>query len=392
METMTVIINWNSASIGTLGGLAALLGLTAQPPNDLSRWSVHSWEATHMRPFARYALSVSAAAALLAGCGGSVPPIGAPGAMQQSRAIVTHTKGSGSWITPKASAAVMPEYSASGPLLYVANFDSPPYDGVTVYDADENDPAPLAVINANIFEPGGDCVGADGVLYVANAPGSGLGWVSEYALGMTKTLRVITKGIDIPSFCAIDGSGNLWVTNVGSSTATEYLKGSTVPHFTLKNGLTNPDGIAIDHAGNIYVGNLNAPYAKSNVQVYRPNKKSPSRTITDGITWPVGIAVDAEATLYVTNDISPCNIEKYRAGESHPYQKITKDIDGPTDVTFSPSGRLYEVNEGSSDCASNGPAPVILEFRPHLLSPTKRIIGKDLHTPVGATYYPPSLP
>jgi hypothetical protein len=40
METMTVIINWNSTSIGTLGGLAALLGLTAQPPNDLSRWSV----------------------------------------------------------------------------------------------------------------------------------------------------------------------------------------------------------------------------------------------------------------------------------------------------------------------------------------------------------------
>ena len=34
--------------------------------------------------FVRFALSMGVAAALLAGCGGSQPPIGAPGAMPQS--------------------------------------------------------------------------------------------------------------------------------------------------------------------------------------------------------------------------------------------------------------------------------------------------------------------
>jgi hypothetical protein len=34
--------------------------------------------------FGRYALNMGSAAALLAGCGGSQPPIGAPGAMPQS--------------------------------------------------------------------------------------------------------------------------------------------------------------------------------------------------------------------------------------------------------------------------------------------------------------------
>jgi hypothetical protein len=34
--------------------------------------------------FIRYALSSCVAAAMLAGCGGSQPPIGAPGAMPQS--------------------------------------------------------------------------------------------------------------------------------------------------------------------------------------------------------------------------------------------------------------------------------------------------------------------
>ena len=39
----------------------------------------------------RYALSSCVAAAMLAGCGGSQPPIGAPVAMPQSRAIAQRT-------------------------------------------------------------------------------------------------------------------------------------------------------------------------------------------------------------------------------------------------------------------------------------------------------------
>jgi len=50
----------------------------------------------------RYALSSCVAAAMLAACGGSQPPIGAPGAMPQSRAIVTHASRGGSWMLPEA--------------------------------------------------------------------------------------------------------------------------------------------------------------------------------------------------------------------------------------------------------------------------------------------------
>jgi hypothetical protein len=338
----------------------------------------------------RYALSVSVAAALLTGCGGSQPPVGAPGAMTQSRAIATRTDHSGSRMLPEASRKAGTEYKATGPLLYVTNFDSPPYDGVTIYDAKESNPAPIAIINAEIFQPGGDCIDADGTLYVASNPGSSLGWISVYALGTTTPLRIITQGINGPAFCTIDARGNLWVANSGSGVA-EYLKGSTVPYFTLSNGLTHPDGLAIDRKGNIYVGDLQ-PYGTSNVQVFRPGKKSPSRTITDGITWPVGIAVDAKNTLYVTNDNEPCNIEKYRMGQNHPYETITKGIEGPTAVTFARTGRMYEVNEGTQGCTSNGPWPVILEFRPNALLPSKRGISSDLHVPLGAAYYPPLLP
>ena len=41
----------------------------------------------------RYLLGFCAAAAMLAGCGGSQPPIGAPGAMPQSPASTAHAAG-----------------------------------------------------------------------------------------------------------------------------------------------------------------------------------------------------------------------------------------------------------------------------------------------------------
>ena len=64
---------------------------------------------------------------LLAACGGSQPPIGAPGAIPQSRAIATHAERGGSWMLPQAAQ----EYKVAGPLVYVTNYAGP--DDVTVY-------------------------------------------------------------------------------------------------------------------------------------------------------------------------------------------------------------------------------------------------------------------
>jgi len=316
---------------------------------------------------------------MLAGCGGSQPQMGAPGAMPQT-----------STLAPRVDRiASAPKYKVSGPLLYVTNSDPPPNSFVAIYDPKTSDPSPIAVITTDISEPSGDCIDGDGTLYVTNEPGSSLGWISEYALGETTPLRVITTGINIPAECAIDRQGNLWVTSLGGPTVTQYLKGSTEPHTTLKNGLTYPIGVAIDHVGYIYVGNNGASGGNSNVVVFRPGRKSPSRTITAGITWPGGIAVDTNGTLYVPTYLQ-CSIEEYLAGKSQPYRTITKDLNAPVDLTFAKNGRMYELNVGNQDC--NGPAPAILEFRPGSVKPSNRMISKDFHDPEGVAYFPPLLP
>lgn len=334
---------------------------------------------------------IAVAVVMLSSCGG-LQPIGGSHPSDSATQIraIRHSGASTPELAEQTGSTA--GYKAPGPLLYVTNTNAPPYDAVTVYDANASDPSPIAIISNGLFTPFGDCIDSQGTLYVTNEPGSGPGWVSEYPFGTTTPSKTITKGINTPAFCAIDHHGNLWVTNISIPDAAEYKKGSTKPRFTLTSGLTYPDGIAIDHIGNVYVGNLE-PYGTSNVQVYSPGSTSPSRTITDGVTWPIGIAVNKRDDLYVTNDNGvngPCNVEEYHAGQSHPYKTISYEINGPTAVTFSKSGWLYEVNEGTQGCS--GPWPAILEFRPGSIKPSNRMIMKDLHNPAGAAFYPPQLP
>jgi sugar lactone lactonase YvrE len=326
-------------------------------------------------------LDLCAAAALLAGCGGPQPPIGAPGAMPQNRAIVTQVDRSGSWILlgvrnkdPRTT------YKISGPLLYATNqLNSTNWDGVTVYRADAKDPAPLAKISDHLNSPFGECIDGQGTLYVTNAPASA-GWVSEYPLGKTTPSGIITDGIGSPGWCAIDAKGNLWVGNAGAN-VTEYLKGSKKPHAVITKGLASPAGIAIDRSGNLYVANHLTEYS-GNVVVYAPGKKSPSRTITNGVTFPEGLVVDSKGTLYVVN-IFQNNVEEYRSGQDDPFQTITEAMDHPTDVTVDKKGVLYVSNIGNS---------TVVEFAPGSLKRLKRQISNGLYEPYGIAYYPALLP
>jgi hypothetical protein len=308
------------------------------------------------------ALSFCALPSLLAGCGGSQPPLGAPGAM------------------PLQSAQSSRQYEHTSPLLYVTNF-SADYNDVKIYHANAKDPNPLAIITNDIDTPADGCLDAQGTLYVTNEPVNGVGWISEYPAGKTKAAKVITKGIDLPGFCGIDGKGNLWVTNVAGPDVTEYLAGSTKPHTAITKGMVYPVGIAIDHEGNIYVSNRPSEDS-GNVEVYPPGGKSPTRTITEGVSSPVGITVDANGILYVTN-INENTVEEYRFGKSQPYREITKAMDQPCAVTVNKNGYLYVTNYANN---------VVVEFAPGSTTPSNRQISKGLYTPEGTAYYPPLLP
>jgi hypothetical protein len=181
--------------------------------------------------FGRYTLAI-VAAAMLAGCGGSQPPVGAPGAIP-----VSSFPGIPSLREPHSKGAASRDYKVSPGLLYVAlSGIRAPYDQVNVYDTRAKNPSPLATITDGVSYPQSACMDSDGTLYVTNQ-GSGAGWVSEYPLGKTEPSATITDGISGPGFCAIDRDGNLWVANIFTSGVVEYEKGSTSPYATISKGI-----------------------------------------------------------------------------------------------------------------------------------------------------------
>jgi hypothetical protein len=323
--------------------------------------------------FSRCALMSLAAVAMLAGCGGSQPPIGAPGAMPKMQPIAKASSGRFTYRLTKG-------------LLFVALPDSEyPYLGIKVYDLRKADPKPLVDITNGVSQPQSVCIDHRRTLYVVNGTGS----ISEYKLGSTSPSKMITQGLNEPAFCAIDAHDSLWITNVGGANITEYLHGSSTPNKVITRGITEPVGIAIDRAGNIYVANhYNA--SNTNIQVYHSGRSTPSRTITAGVEWPVGIGVDRAGTLYVTN-LVPGNIAEYRSGSNKPYHTITQKMNGPAAVTFSPSGWMYVSNYGEQGGGS-GPPKVVLEFPPGSQTPGKKMITQGLYLPLGTAFYPPYLP
>jgi hypothetical protein len=108
-------------------------------------------KAIRLSRLSRFALSSCIAAAMLAGCGGSQPPI-RPAAMQQS------------WVGTGPTL----RYAHSTPLMYVVNTNA--YNDVKVYHANGKDPSPIEVISDDLDTPICDCLDGAGTLYVVNEP------------------------------------------------------------------------------------------------------------------------------------------------------------------------------------------------------------------------------
>jgi hypothetical protein len=163
-----------------------------------------------------YGLSISVAAALLAGCGGSQPPIGAPGAMPQNPTIAAHAARGESWMLR----------ANSGDLLYVSDAGT---SGVYVFSYPEG--RYVGKLNGLLAEPHYVCADQAGNVFVteygANNP------IQEYAHGATSPFATLNAPGE-PEECSVDPTtGNLAVAI--------YSPGS------------QPTGVAV------YIGALGAP-------------------------------------------------------------------------------------------------------------------------------------
>ena len=159
--------------------------------------------------FSRYALSIVAAAALLAACGGSHAPIGAPGVMPQSLAVTTRVGSGGSWMLPEAK---------TSDLLYVSN---PGNNTLTVYAYQSRK---LVGTLDGFSNPAGLCADTAGNVWITNEGGDD---VIEYAHGGTQPIKTLHDGSEQPLACSVDETtGNLAILNAGDVAVYRGASGS----------------------------------------------------------------------------------------------------------------------------------------------------------------------
>jgi hypothetical protein len=189
--------------------------------------------------FRRYALGICAAAALLAGCGGSQPPIGALGSMPQSSAITTHADRGGSWMLPGV---------LSEDLLYVSNEQT----GVAVFSY-----------------PEGKLVGSVG-------------------------------GGSLPVGLCSDKEGNVFIVDLGGQQILEYAHGGANPIATLDDTGNYPQGCFVDPKSHDLAvsGGINQ-VSPGNISIYADGSGSP-KTFSDGGLPLVWCTYDGSGNIFAS--------------------------------------------------------------------------------------------
>jgi hypothetical protein len=198
--------------------------------------------------------ALAATAALLAACGESQPPIGAPGAMPQSRTTATHADRSGSWMLPEAK---------NEDLLYVPDFFA---DDVDVYSY----PAAKAVGKLTGFDaPQGECVDTAGDVWITNEYSA---QITEYAHGGVSPIATLSDSGYLPLDCSVDPTtGNLAVTNLlttdgeqGTVAVYTAAKGAPTLYSDLRKMFT-VYFCGYDNKGNLFVDGRQFPLGGSQV-------------------------------------------------------------------------------------------------------------------------------
>jgi hypothetical protein len=209
----------------------------AEPSQPLIRSRIKEQGKMRSLDFSRNALTSCVAAAMLAGCGGSQPPIGAPGAMPQTSTTATHADPGSSWMLPEAK---------SEDLLYISNVYT-----VTVYSYPQGK---LVGTLKHFYLPGGECSDKSGHIFIVDG-----GLIYEYAHGGKKPIDTLSTSPLGGQGCASDPTtGNLAVAldygdSYGYLAVYSQAKGTPILY---SNGKMLFNFCGYDDSGNLYADGI----------------------------------------------------------------------------------------------------------------------------------------
>ena len=154
--------------------------------------------------------------------------------------------------------------------------------------------------------------------YGIGADNAGNQYVAEYtmrernaATGQVNNVFTYTTSLDATGPVAVDALGNVYFIN-GASGAHVVNQWSAATHQVTTvpvSGLSFPEGLAVDGAGNLYISDGDT----SSLYQYVPATQQTNTLVSGGLNQPQGIAVDGNGNVYVADTYNNA-LEEYSTG------------------------------------------------------------------------------
>jgi sugar lactone lactonase YvrE len=118
-----------------------------------------------------------------------------------------------------------------------------------------------------------------------------LGAVFKFAYGSQKGTNLNLSGLDYPIGIALDGAGNMYVTNLGNNTVNVYAPGATTPNRVISKGICAPLYDVVTSSNILFVAN-NGGKKHGNVTGYKPTGTKQFVTLNKPMANTHGVAVN----------------------------------------------------------------------------------------------------
>ena len=151
-------------------------------------------------------------------------------------------------------------------------------------------------------------------------------------------LHSFTDGFIYVGGVAVDGAGNIYVTDVNNNRVVVLSSSGTQLH-SFTDGFKSPTGVAVDGSGNIYVVDSN-----NNRVVVLSSSGTQLHSFTDGFSDPLGVAVDISGNIYV-GDVNNNRIVVLSSNGTQ-LHSFADYYNQPTGVALDGFGNIYVADYG----------------------------------------------
>ena len=190
--------------------------------------------------------------------------------------------------------------------------------------------------------------------------GMGTGPLGIFQPGTASVLNTGSLTLANPFGVAVDGAGDLYITDTGNSRVVEVTAAGTASVLST-GGLTlkQPFGVAVDGAGDVYIADT---VNSSVVEVTTAGTASVLSTGGLTLSQPFSVAVDGAGDLYITDTGNNRVVEVTAAGTASVLSTGGLTLAEPFSVAVDGAGDLYIADYGNSRVVKINQASQALSF------------------------------